>query len=92
MNGRSLRGTRSPIDDYAEIVGPRRKENDHSEGTHLGDPAKGAAAIVKTVAGSELPRRLLLGSDAADFLTAELTSRLDEIARWRDVSMGTDHA
>lgn len=89
---RSLRGTRNSIADYAETVGPRRKENDHSTGTHRGDPVKGAAAIVETVARPELPRRLLLGSDAAEFVAAELTARLDEIARWRDVSLSTDYA
>lgn len=88
--GRSLRGTRAPIADYAETVGPRRKENDRSAGTHRGDPVKAAAAIIEAVSAPKMPVRLLLGSDAVGIVTAELKWRLDEIARWRDVSLTTD--
>ena len=38
--GRSLQQTNTVIDDYADTVGPRRKENDRSDGTQPGDPAR----------------------------------------------------
>jgi NAD(P)-dependent dehydrogenase (short-subunit alcohol dehydrogenase family) len=90
FSGRSLRGTRHAIADYAETVGPRRKENDRSDGTQRGDPAKGAQAIVDVVGGDTLPLRLHLGSDAVQIITGMLARRAAEVEDWKSVSLGTD--
>lgn len=88
--GRSLKGTKKVIADYAATVGPRRKENDKSSGTQPGDPQKAAQTIVKVVAGEQVPFRLLLGSDAIKLTRAELESQLKELEDWKAVSVTTD--
>lgn len=90
FSGRSLRGSRIAIDDYAETVGPRRKENDRSDGTQRGDPAKAARALLDIVNAAEMPARLLLGSDAVEIVAAELSARLAEIERWTPISNSID--
>jgi len=88
--GRSLKGTRTEIDDYADTVGPRRKENDRTDGTQPGDPARAAQLIVETVAKPTLPRRLLLGSDAVTIVRKALEAQLEEIDAAQAESEGTD--
>ncbi|MDD2859596.1 MAG: SDR family NAD(P)-dependent oxidoreductase, partial [Acidiphilium sp.] len=52
--GRSLKGAKTEIDDYADTVGPRRKANDRTDGTQPGDPARAARLIVETVREAEV--------------------------------------
>ena len=49
FSGRSLTQSDRAIDDYAATAGRRRKENDTSDGTQQGDPAKAAQAIITAV-------------------------------------------
>lgn len=88
--GRSLTGAKFEIDDYAETVGPRRQANDRTHGTQPGDPQRAAHLIVETLANAELPRRLLLGSDAVRIVSKALNDHLDEIAAWEAISASTD--
>jgi NAD(P)-dependent dehydrogenase (short-subunit alcohol dehydrogenase family) len=88
--GRSLKGAKFEIDDYAETVGPRRKENDRTDGTQPGDPARAARLIIETVAKPKLPKRLLLGSDAITIVRKGLEAQLEEISAAQATSEGTD--
>jgi len=88
--GRSLKGARTEISDYADTVGPRRKENDRTDGTQPGDPARAATLIVETVAKPKLPMRLLLGSDAVTIVRKGLNTQLAEIDAAQAASQGTD--
>jgi NAD(P)-dependent dehydrogenase (short-subunit alcohol dehydrogenase family) len=88
--GRSLRQAGAAIPDYAGTAGPRRKENDRTHGTQPGDPARAARVMIGIVEGEKAPFRLLLGGDAVDRATAELTAQLQEIEDWKDVSTSTD--
>ncbi|MDO6416297.1 oxidoreductase [Sphingomonas sp. BIUV-7] len=88
--GRSLKGAKHAIGDYEATVGPRRKENDRSDGTQPGDPARAAQLILDTVAKPELPMRLLLGSDAVKIVRKGLQAQLDEIDAAEAASKGTD--
>lgn len=88
--GRSLTGAKTEIDDYAETVGPRRQANDRTHGTQPGDPHRAARLIMETLAKPELPRRLLLGSDAVKIVSGELNRHLREIAAWEAISASTD--
>ncbi|WP_225772867.1 oxidoreductase [Pseudomonas sp. Marseille-Q5115] len=88
--GRSLTGAKTEIEDYAETVGPRRQANDRTHGTQPGDPERAARLIVNTLANPELPRRLLLGSDAVSIVSKELNRQLEEIAAWEAISASTD--
>jgi NAD(P)-dependent dehydrogenase (short-subunit alcohol dehydrogenase family) len=87
--GRSLMQTRTVIDDYAETAGKRRKEN-VVNASAKGDPAKGAAAIMRAVAAEEPPALLLLGSDAFETYREILQGRLDSTSEWEPVSRSTD--
>ncbi|WP_454828022.1 oxidoreductase [Paraburkholderia xenovorans] len=88
--GRSLQQAKASIRDYASTAGPRRKENDRTDGTQPGDPVRAAAAIVKAVTGERLPFRLLLGTDAVQTVKAELEARLQEIEDLKQLSRSTD--
>ena len=88
--GRSLKGAKTDIDDYADTVGPRRKANDRTNGTQPGDPVRAAKLIVETVAKPKLPKRLLLGSDSVEIVRKGLNVQLDEIAAAQVASESTD--
>lgn len=90
--GRSLQGTATVIDDYAETVGPRRKENDRSGGTQPGDPRRAARTLIEVIGGDTLPVRLLLGSDAIRIVGREVDAQRQEIDAWKAVSVATDFA
>lgn len=88
--GRSLDGTSTVIDDYAETVGPRRKENDTVHGTQPGDPAKAAQAIITAVTAAEPPALLLLGTDALSAARQIAERRRAELEEWAELSASTD--
>jgi NAD(P)-dependent dehydrogenase (short-subunit alcohol dehydrogenase family) len=88
--GRSLTQAKTPIADYAATAGVRRKENDSTHGTQPGDPDRAADVLIKVIGASELPSRLLLGSDAVRFVSGVVASQRKEIEDWEDVSTSTD--
>ncbi|EJJ29492.1 oxidoreductase [Rhizobium sp. CF142] len=88
--GRSLQQTGTKIDDYANTAGPRRKENDKTHGTQPGDPNRAATALIDLVSRSELPARLLLGSDAVNVVGTEVDNQRREIDAWRGLSVSSD--
>jgi hypothetical protein len=88
--GRSLTQAATPIADYAETAGKRRKENDTAHGTQPGDPARAAQAIITAVDSSDPPALLLLGTDALGAFTAVLDAQRAELEKWRELSAGTD--
>lgn len=88
--GRSLTQAATVIDDYAGTAGQRRKENDTMHGSQAGDPAKAAAAILAAVESSEPPAFLLLGPDALGLYRYVTERRAAEIAKWEELSGGTN--
>ena len=60
--------------------------------TQAGDPAKLGAAIVKLAAMASPPRQFFAGSDAVNGITAELNTRLGEVAAHKELSSSTDGA
>lgn len=90
FSGRSLTQAATPIPDYAETAGKRRKENDTVHGTQPGDPRRAAEAIIATVASPEPPALLLLGSDAVAIAAAVSDAGRAEADAWHAVSVGTD--
>ena len=88
--GRSLTGAARPIADYAETVGPRRKENDTVHGTQPGDPARAARAMITAITSPEPPALLVLGSDALSALGGVLDAQRAELEAWRELSASTD--
>jgi hypothetical protein len=87
---RSLQQSSTVIDDYAGTAGQRRKENDTMHGTQAGDPAKAGAAIIAAVEASEPPAFLLLGPDAVAAYRYIADRRAGEIAKWEQLSSGSN--
>jgi short-subunit dehydrogenase len=87
--GRSLTQSATPIGDYAETAGKRRKEHDTMHGTQPGDPAKAAEAIVAVVESAEPPSLLVLGKDAFDAFGMVAQAERADLDRWRDLSLST---
>jgi NAD(P)-dependent dehydrogenase (short-subunit alcohol dehydrogenase family) len=88
--GRSLAQSATVIDDYADTAGRRRKEHDTMHGNQAGDPAKAGAAIMAAAESSDPPGFLLLGPDALAAYRAIADGRATEIAKWEQLTAGTD--
>ncbi|MEV4349943.1 oxidoreductase [Actinoplanes sp. NPDC049596] len=88
--GRSLTGSATAIDDYADTAGPRRKENDRAHGTQPGDPARAAQALITAVRSGKAPELLMLGTDAVTAIESVLDHQRAEITTWRELSLSTD--
>jgi NAD(P)-dependent dehydrogenase (short-subunit alcohol dehydrogenase family) len=58
--------------------------------TPLGDPAKGAAAILKVASVEDPPLQLLLGSDAYTVARAADEARMASDEAWKELSFSTD--
>ena len=80
----------SPMQEYAETVGPTREFVATGGGTQRGDPAKAAAAIHHTVVSDSAPTRLVLGPDAHDGIAERLHRLREELDSWAAVSRSTD--
>lgn len=89
-NGNSM--TRAtPMSAYDDILGPRREavSGAHAR-TQPGDPRKAGAALLQVLDSERPPRRLLLGTMAADTAPATYDQRLQEWAAWDAVARGAD--
>jgi NAD(P)-dependent dehydrogenase (short-subunit alcohol dehydrogenase family) len=60
-------------------------------GSQLGDPARGAAAIIDVVVSGDGPLHQLLGSDAVSLAQAEIDSLTHDVKAGRDLALTTDH-
>jgi NAD(P)-dependent dehydrogenase (short-subunit alcohol dehydrogenase family) len=89
--GRSLTQSATPIEDYADTAGKRRKEHDTVHGTQAGDPAKAAEAIITAVQHRQPPGFLLLGSDALSGYRQRAQARAEEVTAWEKISASTDY-
>ena len=87
----SLKGTQKQIEDYADTAWKTRKENIVDNQDQPGDPDKAGEVIYETIQKENIPKRLLLGSDAVKIVSAEMKERLQEIEDWSDVSKQTDY-
>lgn len=75
---------------YDEIVGPVRAAQAAYDGEQPGDPAKAAAAILAALDAEKPPLRLVLGTDAADLISAHLDDARAEFRAWESVTRSTD--
>ena len=57
--------------------------------SQLGDPAKGAAALIRIAAEPNPPVHLLLGEDAYGMADAKIKNLQDDMALWKDLSLAT---
>ena len=87
FSSRSIAEGEVRISDYDATAGKRRGTK---SGTQPGDPAKAARAIISAVEDEDPPRLLVLGPDSYQKVTAALEADLADVARWRELSCGTD--
>ena len=60
------------------------------DGNQAGDPAKAAAAIIAAVESGDPPGFLLLGPDALAAYRYVADTRAGEIAKWEQLTAGTN--
>ncbi len=88
--GRSLKQTPSRIADYADTAAARMQGTTDGSGAQPGVPQRAAQAMIDLVAHPNPPAHLVLGAWGVDKVETYLKGVLDEIERWRDVSVATD--
>lgn len=76
--------------EYDAVVGNAARMQRAYHGSQPGDPRRGAQAVLDVVAAEEPPLRLPLGSDAVAAIERSDRARLEELARWRSLSVSTD--
>ncbi|MBB4199554.1 short-chain dehydrogenase/reductase [Rhodoblastus sphagnicola] len=89
--GRSLKTPKQAIDAYAETAVARRKATQAYSGTQLGDPARGAAAIIATAQSASPPLRLALGSVAQNVIGERTEAFRLELEAGREVALSCDY-
>ena len=90
LSEHSIRRSGEAAEAYAGTVGTALDHLAAIAGRQIGDPARGAAAIIAAVDADEPPLHLLLGSDALARARAKLDAVRDEMERWEGVTTGTD--
>ena len=86
----SLRRAARVIDDYSGSGGTARQWADTANHNQLGDPVRGAAAIVKVATSTAPPLRVQLGTDSLARVEAKLAQVATELAAWRSLAKSTD--
>ncbi|UGX94451.1 SDR family NAD(P)-dependent oxidoreductase [Bradyrhizobium barranii subsp. barranii] len=76
---------------YDAVVGAAVRMQRDYDGRQPGDPAKAAAVVLELVDMDSPPLRIALGSDAVNAIAATDRQRLDELERWRTLSVSTDY-
>ncbi|SEL13061.1 NADP-dependent 3-hydroxy acid dehydrogenase YdfG [Pseudoxanthomonas sp. GM95] len=76
--------------EYDAVVGATARRQRGYDGHQPGDPARAAQAILALASMPQPPLRIALGSDAADAIEAADCRRLEELRRWRALSVSTD--
>lgn len=87
----ALRGSQVKIGDYDQTSGKTRKENIVNTHQQPGDPRKGGALIAEAVDMDKPPLRVLLGSDAVRFVTAQRKAQLEEAQAQAEFAARSDY-
>jgi NAD(P)-dependent dehydrogenase (short-subunit alcohol dehydrogenase family) len=83
-----------PNDTTDAYPGIRQMTRDHlaMQGRQLGDPVKGAAAIIDVAVAGDGPLNQLLGSDAYQYAQARIATLTADVEAGRELALSTDHA
>jgi NAD(P)-dependent dehydrogenase (short-subunit alcohol dehydrogenase family) len=90
--GRSIIESPTAIEDYADTAGRRRAETRERSGNQVGDPKRGAEAVISAVTSSQPPLRLLLGAPALKLARMKLDALRANFDAWEDVTLSADYA
>jgi NAD(P)-dependent dehydrogenase (short-subunit alcohol dehydrogenase family) len=77
--------------EYDAVVGAAVRMQRDYDGRQPGDPAKAAAVVLKLAEMDRPPLRIALGSDAVNAIAATDRLRLEELEKWRALSVSTDY-
>lgn len=88
--GSRMGETSAAVSAYDEIAEKYRKDKIRDLHDQPGDPDKAGKLIVQTASADALPQRLLLGSDAVRAAENTLSGRLEELRKWRALSVQSD--
>jgi NAD(P)-dependent dehydrogenase (short-subunit alcohol dehydrogenase family) len=91
LDSSSLRRADRVIADYNGSGGSAREWADTANHNQLGDPAKGANAIVAVATSAKPPLRVQLGTDSLARVEAKLAQVASELAAWRTLAESTDY-
>lgn len=80
------------IPDYQAIVAERKikLKDPEKHGSGFGDPRKAALVALKAIDEPNPPETLFLGSNAAERAESALKRRLEEIEKWKSLSVQSD--
>lgn len=87
--GRSLVRAQHEIASYVQTSGATREHMTQVNGKQLGDPARGAQAMIQVVDSANPPLRLVLGADALGRIRAKLASVASELDTWEETTVST---
>ncbi|MGI5887811.1 MAG: SDR family NAD(P)-dependent oxidoreductase [Oscillospiraceae bacterium] len=90
--GDRMGGTGTYISAYDGIAARYRKEKIDDRHDQPGDPEKCGEIIVQTAFAENAPFRLLLGTDAVTAAEEALDNRIQELRRWKPVSIKADYS
>ncbi|WP_028134067.1 SDR family NAD(P)-dependent oxidoreductase [Bradyrhizobium japonicum] len=77
--------------EYDAVVGAAVRMQRDYDGRQPGDPAKAAVVVLQLANMDHPPLRIALGSDAVNAIAAADRLRLEELERWRALSLSTDY-
>ena len=87
--GRSMQRSERRIADYDSIFDPIRAARAARSGKQQGDPSKAGRVIVALLESTDPPAHLLLGPDAMDNVSKELSLLQAEFAQWETITRST---
>jgi NAD(P)-dependent dehydrogenase (short-subunit alcohol dehydrogenase family) len=89
-SGRSIIQSKTVIEDYDPTAGQRRRQTEANSGKQVGDPVRGAEAIIMAVTSENPPLRLVLGKPALGLAHKKLESLKAEFDAWESTTLGAD--
>jgi hypothetical protein len=88
--GRSIKQSKTRLPDYEQTAGKRRAETEARSGNQVGDPVRGAQAIIRAVEAKDAPLRLLLGKPALDLAYKKLETQKADFDAWAETTRSAD--
>lgn len=77
--------------EYDAVVGTAIRMQREYDGHQPGDPSRAAQVILQLVEMDHPPLRIALGGDAVEAVSSAERKRLEELERWRSISISTDY-
>ena len=89
--GPSIKQSATRIDAYDATAGERRRQVEARSGKQVGDPVRGAQAIIDAILSDKPPLRLLLGKAALEFARKKIDLMQKDFDAWEATTVGADY-